>query len=129
MKKPQIILLVIFSLISCSTPQDVFEINEICDNIYVKHNKSNEFTRIYHVKSLAAVGGPGRIMAMAIGNITGIQSLYPSPYEFMVTISPIYNWDDIEPTIIKRIQEFIEIFDQEAARQEKEKYEKPKQSL
>ena len=99
-----------FFLLGCSTtPQIVLtDINHISGVIYCEHSEHDEFTRYYYIKSEACTGMGGTMIAPAIYSIPGVAAVYPSAYKIGVSICPVYEWSDIEPEIISRINQIIE---------------------
>ncbi len=115
------LLLTLILSVSCASSPNLFIINEVSDGIYIKHSEVNEWSRTYHVKSEASVGEAGMLMKYALFGIPGVNAVYPSPYCFVIHISPIYSWEDIEPEIISRIHKLMEAYKEGVAEAQRQK--------
>ena len=108
------ILIIIILLIGCAgtpTLPPLTEIHHVQGVIYCQHSELNSDTRHYYIRSEAVVGMPGQMLQQSVYTIPGISSVYPSPYKLTVAICPIYSWDEIEPEIYKRINEFLTAYE------------------
>ena len=84
----------------------------------------SEFIRTYHVKSEAAAGATNNILKMGIVTIHGITSVFSYNYSYAVTISPIFDWETIQPEILKRLNEMIEVYNEVKEKRDAEKRER-----
>ena len=89
-------------------PQEMTEITET-----ILWQKTEEKTvRLYHVKGNVATGPGCQAIAMKIYGIEGVTGVTPNPYMFLISISPLYKWSEVDSRIagivdeVKSIQEY-----------------------
>ena len=73
----------------------------LTDKIFLEKHDQNG--RSYHI---AAFTGNAQYQAahMRIYELNGVQDVYIFPYQIVVKISPLFNWETIEPEILRILQ-------------------------
>ena len=97
------IIIVLAILMSCTATVEKPDADLIflSDGIYCELS-DNADVRTYHIRGGVSCGTQGQVLALAIYQVEGAQSVYPQPYEITVSKSCLYDWKDIEAEMVKR---------------------------
>ncbi len=103
-----IILSLILILSGCATTREMAPTGLIpfTATSFVERSEYNEHVRTYHIRYS---GWPAAEIAAwfgKVGMIDGVADIGMINYAFIVTKSPAYSWDEIEPKIKAVIEEF-----------------------
>ena len=129
MKRLLILLPILIFAVSCATAPATNEVTpelpltKVSEFVYVKN--VSDVSKTIYVKHECAAGEAGNLLAYSIISINGVQTVYPSNYEFVVGIPECYRWDEIMPKIYEVIYEFIEAYDKMQSAED----EAPKESI
>ncbi len=106
MKKYLALLIV---LVSCTTNPSVFDIlftvADIYEFVYTIHDPQDDLIREYHLKESAVLTVPNHEMERQIFLVAGVREVGFVGGAFLVRRSPLYTWEEVEPDIVKRIEE------------------------
>ncbi len=107
------LLIAALFLVSCAAaPVQAPEgMHWVSDIICCEADEDRPLSRTYHIRSEASVGQPGQAMFYAIYGIEGVQSVYRVPYQYNITISPLYEWEDVEAELVKKVSELVNVYD------------------